>query len=116
VTVHPQDRKPKTRKKPAEALTVKVRDIELSIPLDALDDFELLEDLSEAQSLAGSSDPDDVGRATQLSLMTLRRLLPPAELDKAKSALRDPATGRVKASEMLPLVGEIFEAAKNPNS
>jgi hypothetical protein len=115
MTKQPQDHKPKQQ---PGILTVTVRGTDLHIPLDALDDFELLEDLSEAQSLAdrADDDPDAAGRAAQISLSTLRRLLPPAEMAKAKNVLRDPETGRVKASDMLPLVGEIFEAAKNPNS
>ena len=41
----PQDRKPKTEPKP-ETLTAYVRGREWSVPTDALDDFELLDDLN----------------------------------------------------------------------
>ncbi len=113
MAAQPQDHKTKSK----DHLTVKVRDAKLRIPLEALDDFELLEDLSEAQSLAGKDDdPEAAGRAAQLALTTLKRLLPPSEMEKAKNTLRSPETGRVKASDMLSLVEEIFEAANNPNS
>lgn len=108
-----------SKSKPPKSLDVTVRGIDLSIPTAALDDFELVEDVVEAQELESrddaASDPEIMGRIAFLSLRALRRLLPESEMAKAKAALRDPKTGRVSNSGMLSLLGEIFEAA-NPNS
>lgn len=98
-TKKPQDRKPKA----GDSYTVEVRGETLTIPLDALDDFELLDDLDRLNE-----------GETQRLPAVLRRLLGD-DYGRALDLLRDEGTGRVSLESGSGLVSEIFEAL-NPNS
>ena len=98
----PQDRKPKAEDAPT-VTTVAVRGIDVTVPADALDDFELLDDLHELEN----------GNATRLPAV-LRRLVGDqwrAVMDVA----RDPETGRVSIESGAEVVREIM-AGLAPNS
>ena len=98
----PADRKPKAEDAPT-VTTVAVRGIDVTVPADALDDFELLDDLHELEN----------GNATRLPAV-LRRLV--GDQWKAVMELaRDPETGRVSIESGAEVVQEIM-AGLAPNS
>lgn len=99
----PQDRKPKGESRP-QTLTAHVRGREWSVPADALDDFELLDDLNALEQR---------GDVTRLPSV-LRRLLGDQWRD-AMEALRDESTGRVTVEAGSELVMDVM-GALNPNS
>ncbi len=115
MTSKPQDHKKKKPKTDPGSVRITVRGVDLTIPVSALDDYELMEDLVSAQSLSGSTDPQDMGRAAQAGFRVLGRMLGDRDMARIKDAVRNPDTGRVPMSEMMAVLGEIFEAA-NPNS
>lgn len=96
------DGNPKTRTVPARR--VSVEGIEVTVPEEALDDFELLDDIRAA------SDEQDASRLPSL----LRRLVG-QDYKRILSELRDPVTGRVAASAGTKFVWDVF-GALNPNS
>ena len=100
---NPQDHKAKATPAP-EVLTATVRGVEWSVPADALDDFELLDDLNAL---------DQKGDATRLPAV-LRRLLGDQWRD-AMDVLRDEGTGRVSVEAGAEFVMELM-GALNPNS
>ena len=99
----PQDRKPKAEPKP-ETLTATVNGKDWSVPADALDDFELLDDLN---ALEQRND------ATRLPSV-LRRLLGDQWRD-AMETLRDKDSGRVSVEAGSKFVMDLM-GALNPNS
>lgn len=99
----PTDRKPKDEPKP-ETLTAHVRGRDWTVPADALDDFELLDDLNALEQR---------GDVTRLPSV-LRRLLGDQWRD-AMEALRDESTGRVTVEAGSEFVMALM-GALNPNS
>lgn len=99
----PQDHKPKAEPKP-ETLTAYVRGREWSVPSDALDDFELLDDLNALEQK---------GDATRLPAV-LRRLLGEQWRD-AMDVMRNTETGRVSIEAGSEFVMDLM-GALNPNS
>lgn len=83
-------------------MNVTVNGTEFTIPADALDDWELMEDLADL----------DAGK-TAASPRILRRLLG-GDYEKAKDLLRDD-NGRISVESGAQLLRDIFEAL-NPNS
>lgn len=106
----PQDRQPKDEKpKVVETdagWTVTHRGVVLEIPREALNDFELLDDLAEVQKDPKTGSP----RVPSI----LRRLAGQDGFRAVTTALRDPETGRVPVQPALDFVGEVF-VALNPN-
>ena len=98
----PQDRKPKAEDAPT-VTTVAVRGIDVTVPADALDDFELLDDLHELEN----------GNATRLPAV-LRRLVGD-QWQAVMDVARDPETGRVSIESGAEVVREIMEGLA-PNS
>jgi hypothetical protein len=96
------DGAPKFRKVPASR--VMIRDIEVTVPKEALDDFELLDDIRATQ------DEHDMSRFPSL----LRRLVGDEAYKTILDALRGP-NGRVSASDGAEFVYDVFKAL-NPNS
>lgn len=92
----PQDRKPAA----GTPTKVEVRGIAITIPADALDDFELLDDLNALEE----------GNATRLPAV-LHRLVDKDTYKALMDAVRDPDTGRVTTERGVGLVGEILQAA-----
>lgn len=95
----PQDRLPKA----GAPLTATVAGQEWTVDRDALDDFELLDDLGEIED----------GNAARMPRV-LRRLLG----DQYKAALdtiRDPQTGKVGVEAGAQFVRELFEALPQGN-
>lgn len=89
--------------KASDTLDLSVRGVDVSVPRDALDDFELLDDLGRL----------DEGDATRLPGV-LRRLAG----DKYRALLdtaRDDDTGKVSVEAGAALVSEVLEAL-DPNS
>jgi|GEM_PF-1594266 len=116
----PADRQPKVEK--AKVVDgrreVTVRGIALSIPENAFDDFETLDDIDaieEASRLGDSMDEANAGDATMRFVRLLRRLLSPEDVRRVHKALRDPETGRYPIETGATFVGELLAAA-NPNS
>lgn len=104
----PTDRKPKAEDGPAER-TITVRGITLTVAAEALDDFELLDDLALLE---------DEGAADNLRASALPRILRRVAGDQARAlmaAARDPETGRLSVEGGATLVGEVL-AALSPNS
>lgn len=91
----PADRKPKV-------FTVKVDDDTYTVPLDALDDFELLDDLNAIQDGDGARLPT-----------VLRRLLGAEQYRAALESLRSAETGRVSLEAGASLVERILEGIKS---
>ena len=98
----PQDRKPKAEDAPT-VTTVAVRGIDVTVPADALDDFELLDDMHELEN----------GNATRMPSV-LRRLVGDQWRD-VMDAARDEQTGRVTIEAGAKIVQEIMEGI-SPNS
>lgn len=100
----PDDHKSKVEG-PPESITVEVRGLELVIPSAAMDDWELMDDLANAEAndnaiaLAGS----------------LRRLLTDEQRKAAMNECRDPETGRVTIEAGTSFVSDLFEAIKEQN-
>lgn len=97
----PQDRKPKAVAAP-DSYTIEVRGETLTIPADALDDFELLDDLALVEE----------GKGQRLPAL-LRRLLGD-DYSRALDLIRDEGSGRVRLEDGATLVQDIL-AALNPN-
>ena len=93
----PQDRKQKAAEAP-DSYTVEVRGQKFTVAREALDDFELLDDLAQVEEGKGQRFPS-----------LLRRLLGDQYRD-ALNLLRDEETGRVPVEEGARLVQEILEA------
>lgn len=96
----PQDHKPAALAQP-ESVTTTVRGIDWTIEADALDDWDLIEELNDP---TGASLPS-----------ATRRLLGPDQYAAARAMAQDPETGRVRATVMAELIGEIFQAVKSGN-
>lgn len=103
-TKKPADRKTPAPKPVDGVMTATVDGHEYQVPEDALDDFELLDDLNELQR----------GDGTRLPAV-LKRLLGKDGFRAAMDNLRDPETGRVGAEVGAEFVMKIFEVL-NPNS
>lgn len=99
----PQDHLAKAEPE-TSTMRAEVRGVVYEVPTDALDDFELMGDIVEAQD----------GNPARMPAL-LRRLLGDVQYRAAMESLRDPATGRVSMEAGIELVGEIFEAIA-PNS
>lgn len=113
----PQDHKPKADAAKVVETTVKVgerevdgwavslRGVTVHVPKEALNDFELLDELGQMQS----------GEATSLvSLPSLLRRLVGDDFKKAMDVSRDPVTGRVSVESGTNFVLDLFKAI-NPN-
>jgi len=106
----PQDHKskvdaPKVTKTDA-GWDVTHRGISFSVDGDALDDFELLDDLAELQR--------DSKRGTVRVPSMLRKLAGDEGFRAVSDGLRNPETGRTQASVAVQYVFEVFQAL-NPN-
>lgn len=99
----PQDHKGKAGSGP-DTITATVRGVDFTVPRDALDDFELLDDLNAL---------DQRGDATRLPSI-LRRLLGD-QWRAAMDLLRDERTGRISIESGGQFVSELMEEL-NPNS
>jgi len=95
----PQDRRPKG----SNNFVASVNGCDWTVSPDALDDFELLDDLGEVEA----------GNAARLPRV-LRRLLGDQYRD-ALEALRDADTGRVRLEPATEFVQAIFEGIKQGN-
>lgn len=98
----PEDHQPKSEPKP-EVIKVTVRGFDLTVPAEALDDFELMDDL---YVLEQEEDP------TRLPVI-LRRLIGDRYREVIVSLRGD--NGRVSIADGSEFVGEVMEAI-NPNS
>lgn len=96
------DGNPKVRKAPARRVTV--RDIEVAVLDEALNDFEVLDDLRAAQ------DQNDPSRGPAL----LRRIAGDAQYKTILESLRGPH-GRVTVEDGMSFVWDLIKAL-NPNS
>lgn len=97
----PADRKaPDT--KPAETIDVEVRGVALSLPREALDDFELLDDL------------DQLEQGNPARLPSVLRRLVGDQWREVMDALRG-ESGRVSVEDGAGFVAEVMEAV-SPNS
>lgn len=102
----PNDRKKKsTEPERLQAMTVEVDGHEYTITADAMDDFELLDDLHE---LDYNEDP------TRMPSV-LKRLIGVEASREVMRRLRDKETGRVPIEVGVKFVGDLMEAL-NPNS
>lgn len=99
---NPQDHKPTQPAKPVDngdgTLTVTVRGAAYTVNRGNLDDYEVMEHLSDGNFIPA-----------------LRAILDADQIAQVKESLRDPGTGRVKASAMGEFVSELI-GALNPNS
>lgn len=106
----PQDHKPKMDKPKVTETDagwdITHQGISVSVPRDALDDFELLDDLAELQR--------NEQRGTARVPSMLRRLAGAEGFRAVTEGLRDPVSGRVPASTAVRFVFEVFQAL-NPN-
>lgn len=98
----PADRKPKAEDGP-ESLTATVAGQEYEVSAEALDDFELLDDLARL-------DDGDVSRAASV----LRRLLGD-DMKRAMDSIRDKKTGRVTIAAATDFVMDLMKEL-DPNS
>ena len=94
----PSDRKPKA----SDTHEVEVNGRTWTVAADALDDFELLDDLSEIDNENASRMP-----------RALKRLLGPEQYKEALNSIRDPKTGRVGVEAGAEFVKALFEALPN---
>lgn len=113
----PQDRKPKQEKPKVVETTVRVGEREVDgwavtmdgvtvhVPKEALDDFELLEELGQIQSS---------GKAAMGTLPSILRRIVGDEYKAVLDAFRDKETGRVPVSPVTKFTVDIFKAL-NPN-
>lgn len=97
----PRDHKAKSAIPEPAQITVEVRGVGWMIDAAALDDWDLIEELNDA---TGASLPS-----------AMRRLLGAEQNEKARELVRDPTTGRVPATAMSTLLGEIFSAVRSGN-
>lgn len=97
----PEDRRPKAEE--SDDLKVTCRGQEWTIAKDALDDWELMDDLGRA----------DAGNPAFMA-SALRRLLGPQQTVAAMNLLRDKKTGRVSLESGGEFAQELF-LALNPN-
>lgn len=95
----PQDRKPKA----GEPLKAEVNGRTWTVDPDALDDFELLDDLGEVEA----------GNAARMPRV-LRKLLGSEQYKAALDSLRDDA-GKVSATAGVEFVGELFKGLPQGN-
>ncbi len=94
----PADRKPsKPRKGEDGRLLVTVRGTEYAVNAEALDDYDVLENLSDGDFIPA-----------------LRALLDPEQIQAVKAELRDPETGRLPASTMAEFFSDLM-GALNPS-
>ncbi len=93
----------------AKGITVVIAKESFVIPVEALDDFEMMEDLA----LVETAESEAVQVAAAIS--ALRRMFTADDLVRLKKAMRDPGTGRVPATAMIEAVFEAIKAA-DPNS
>lgn len=98
----PADRKPKAEDPPEERV-INLRGKEWHIPQEALDDFELLDDINAL---------DQKQDATRFPSL-IRRILP-GQWDAVMDVLRDENTGRVSIDAGSQFVGDLI-AELNPN-
>lgn len=98
----PADRKAKASKDGSRNVTI--RGLEITVSGDALDDFELLDDL----------DALDQGNAARFPSV-LRRLIGKDSYKAAMDILRDPDSGRVSVESGATFVSEVLDAV-SPNS
>lgn len=96
----PADRKPKAD----EPVKVKLRGQTFTVEREAMDDLELLDEISEME--AGNP---------ALLPSVLNRLLGPEQKKMAYEAIRDEKTGRVSTSKGMSFLKDVFEALV-PNS
>lgn len=117
----PQDRKPKDDKPKVDkvditvgegddkrtipASRVAIRGVVVTVPHEALDDFEVLDDMRALQ------DEEDASRMPAL----LRRLIGD-DYKRVLNALRDPSTGRVKVEDGTKFVWDLIGALGQGNS
>ncbi|WP_067428537.1 hypothetical protein [Nocardioides jensenii] len=102
----PADKKPKkTAEAPPEEITVTIDDHDYVVATDALDDFELLDDLN---TIDQDEDP------TRLPSV-MRRLLGPDQTREALRRLRDPDSQRVSMEAGTQFVMDLMTGC-NPNS
>lgn len=117
----PEDRKPKADKPKVDkveielgegdakrivsARRVTLRNVVVTVPEEALNDFEFLDDLRAIQ------DAEDASRMPAM----LRRLVVAEDYRRVMDALRDPKTGRVGIDAGSTFVMELIEAL-NPSS
>ena len=99
----PTDRQPKATND--TTITVTVGGQEWTVEKEALDDFELLEDLNRAET---DQDP-------MVFPSIFNRLVGEGGWDRAKEACRDEKSGRVRLSGVSTLLGELL-GALDPNS
>lgn len=99
-TKAPQDRKPKA----GEPHRVEVDGRTWTVDSDALDDFELLDDLGEIEA----------GNAARLP-RALRRLLGAEQYKRAIESLRDGDTGRVPVEAGAEFIKAVFEGLPQGN-
>lgn len=105
----PEDHKPKAEE-PPPTVSVKIKGREWSIPREALDDFELMDDLAQL---------DDDGNIVRAA-SCMRRLFGETQRREIMDTLRDPETGRVSIEAGTGFLMDVFEAANQageaPNS
>lgn len=100
----PTDHKPKADKpKEEEPRIVEVRGVDYTVEPEALNDFELLDDLNEV----------DQGSVVRMPSL-LRRLLGPVQAKAAMETLRNPDTNRITIEAGRDFLDELMEAL-NPN-
>lgn len=100
----PTDHQAKAEEAPAE-LRCTVQGREWVVPTEALDDFELLDDLNALDQHQNAARFPSV----------MRRLLGETQMREAMDALRDAETGRVSIEAGADFVAELMEAL-NPSS
>ncbi len=100
----PTDHQPTKEKPKVEKVEgghkVTLRGVTVTVPTEAFDDFELLDDLRAAQ------DKQDGSRMPSL----LRRLCGDDGYRAVMEALRNETTGRVSVEDGVSFVGDLFEA------
>lgn len=100
----PQDHKPKAEDA-GTGQVVEVRGLQVTISAEALDDFELLDDLAQVEQKNAVRMPS-----------LLRRLVGHEQWRDVIDLARDESTGRVSVEAGAELIREIFEELKAPNS
>lgn len=112
----PQDHAPKqdtvkpSVERTAEGFTVKHRGLTLSIPVDALNDFEMLRDLGTMQDPA-TPDAQKMAQVPQV----FTRFFGSEQSGVVLNALRDPETKRVRVEVASGFLFEVIKAL-NPES
>jgi len=106
----PQDRKPKATEQPSKAFEVTVRGVDLTIPADRFDDFELLFDMQTIDQNAGAE-------ALPRLIDVFARFLGIADAKRLIAAAK--ADGPLGIESGVALINEVFDALKAtsaPNS